>query len=161
MTLLSDVVGQEDGVRYLRRIVEGRLTAPLLLVGVDGVGRRFSVMQAAKEAFCQLGEAKCRCIDCTQIDQGAHPDFYCLSVPEDKRIEVDMIRDLCERSTSTPTQSVYRYIIVDGADRMNTAAANAFLKTLEEPSPQVRFFLLAQSHDSVLPTIQSRCGMVP
>lgn len=160
--MLSDVQGQPEGIAFLRRIVEKKSSPPLMLVGEEGVGRKFSVVQAAKELFCQgKSSVDCRCSDCYQIDQSIHPDIVHLSAPSDKEIGVDVVRQAVALSFVSPTSAPTRFVIVDGAERLTLAAANALLKTLEEPPPTTRFFLLAESYDQVLPTIRSRCGRVP
>lgn len=160
--MLADVQGQEEGVRFLRRVVEQKLTSPLLLLGDEGTGRRFSVIQAVKELFCSGTKEKgCPCVDCTQIDQGMHPDFTVLSVPDDKDIGVDAVREIVANADNSPMMAPLRCVLIDGADRMTTAAANALLKTLEEPPQSLRFFLLAEAYDRVIPTIRSRSGKIP
>lgn len=160
--MLDDVHGQPEGVRFLRRFVVDKLSVPLLMVGGEGIGRRFSVVQATKERFCTAGHPpQCTCIDCLYIDQGTHPDLIRVG-PEDadKDIKVEAIRDLIAEACNYPSMGPVRVLLVDGADRMTAAAANALLKTLEEPPSTIRFFLLAESYDRVLPTIRSRCGRV-
>lgn len=157
--MLSEVVGQEEGVAYLRRVVEGLAKSPLLLVGEEGVGRRYAVLAAAKEMVAKqrgVGSPEVH-----QIDHGVHPDVVVVTAPADKEIGVDPIRDLVSQSLSYPTSAPCRFFVIDGADRMTDAAANAILKTLEEPPAESRFFLLAESYDRVIPTIRSRCGRVP
>jgi hypothetical protein len=154
--LLSEVQGQAEGVRFLRRVIEGHLTSPLLLVGPEGVGRRFSILEAAKEEFSASGYAEHHCL---QIDKGVHPDILVLQPPEDaKEIGVQEIRDMIEVTSSFPSSAPTRYVIIDGADALTPSAANAFLKTLEEPPAGTRFFLLAENGKKVIPTIRSRCG---
>ena len=159
--MLSDVEGQVEAVRILRRVVDGHLRDPLLLVGEEGVGRRFSTVQAIKEIYCQ-GERQstCGCCDCTQINQGFHPDLTIIETAEDKPIKVDTIRETIQLAWKRPTTAPKRFILLDGADRMTSEAANAFLKTLEEPPPTTRFILLTESYQRVIPTIRSRCGKV-
>lgn len=160
--MLADVLGQDDAVVMLRRIVDGSYLSPLLLVGDEGVGRRFSVLQVAREMFCRsLRTNECRCIDCVQLLQGSHPDFLTVASVDDKDIGVDAIRDVLATTQTHPTMAPVRIIFVDGVDRMTAPAANAILKTLEEPPTTVRFFLSTESVDRVLPTIHSRCGRVP
>jgi DNA polymerase-3 subunit delta' len=89
-----------------------------------------------------------------------HVDFISVAVPDDKEIGIEQIRQVSENSDAYPSVAPLKFIVVDGADRMTAAAANAFLKTLEEPSTSVRFFLLAEDVTRVLPTIRSRCGHV-
>lgn len=159
--MLSDVKGQDEAVHFLRRFVEGKYTSPLLLVGDAGVGRRFAVQQAVREAFCGgTREPNCSCLSCYQLEQGIHPDLVTVSAPEDKDILVDVVREAIGQADNAPTIAAHRWFVFDGADRMNAAAANALLKTLEEPPSRARFLLLAENFERVLPTIRSRCGRV-
>ena len=156
--MLSEIVGQDEGVRCLRQVVCGKLCSPLLLVGEEGVGRKTSALAAVREMV-----AANRGVDSTavaQVDRGIHPDVFVVAPPPDKELDVDSIRQAVEDSIQHPLSSPFRFFIVDGADRMTAAAANAILKTLEEPSEYSRFFLLAESYDRVIPTIRSRCGRV-
>jgi len=159
--MLADVQGQDEAVHFLRKFVDGSFTSPLLLVGEEGTGRRFSVIQAVKEVSCTTKEPGCKCLDCTQIDQGMYSDLTFLRPEaEGKDIGVDAVREIAELANSYPSQSPWRTIVIDGADRMTPAAANALLKTLEDPPARTAFFLLTESYERVLPTIQSRCGKV-
>lgn len=162
MTVLNDVQGQANGVRYLRTLIEGRYNSPLLLVGDEGVGRRFSAIQAVKEAYCYAErESGCTCGACVQVENGVHPDLLILQPEEEgKLIRVDDVRDLADRSWVRPSFASRRFFIIDGVDRMTPEAANAMLKTLEEPPSKSRFILLTEFYDRVLPTIRSRCGKV-
>lgn len=156
--MLSDVRGQDQAVAYLRRVVDGHLVSPLLLVGEEGTGRKFSVMATIKEIVAaQRGKDSS---EFTQVEHGAHPDVTVVTAPSDKEIGVDAMRDVVSQSLSYPTSAPCRFFIVDGADRLTIPAANAILKTLEEPPAISRFFLLAESYDRVLLTIRSRCGRV-
>lgn len=159
--MLADVQGQDDAVMFLRRFVEGKFTSPLLLVGEQGTGRRFSVIQAVKEVSCQTKEPNCTCLDCTQIDEGTYSDLTVVKPEaEGKDIGVAVIRELVDLANSYPSQAPWRTMVIDGVDQMTVAAANSLLKTLEDPPARTAFFLLTESYDRVLPTIRSRCGKV-
>jgi DNA polymerase-3 subunit delta' len=159
--MLDDVQGQAEPVRYLKKVAAQTLSFPLLLVGDEGVGRRFSVHQAIKEAFCTGTRTNaCDCIDCYQLAKSIHPDLISLAVVDDKDIGIDAVREIIEKASDAPSMAPMRVFVIDGADRFTVAAANAFLKTLEEPPSRARFFLLTESFDQVLPTIRSRCGKV-
>jgi DNA polymerase-3 subunit delta' len=149
--MLSEVREQEEAVRFLQRVVDGAIKDPLLLVGPAGTGRRFSVRQAAKQAFGQSA---------VMIDVGTHPDLWYVEPEPGKELKVDVVRDRLDQAQLHPTLVRDRYFILDGADRMSIPAANALLKTLEEPPPSTCFFLLAERRHDVLPTIRSRCGLV-
>jgi DNA polymerase-3 subunit delta' len=156
--MLNLVQGQAEGVRFLRRVVDGHVTSPLLLVGKDGIGKKFSVLQAAKESFSKGDTTDI--FHGRQIDHGLHPDLTLIQPDDNGTIKVDVVRELTADVLNYPSYAAARYVLIDGADHMNTAAANALLKMLEEPPDVVRFFLLAESADAVLPTIRSRCGLV-
>lgn len=157
--MLSDVQHQETAVHFLRRVVEGGITSPLLLVGLPGTGRRYAALQTVKEMFCSGERASsCQCYDCVQVDHGTHPDLVLVAASEDKDLGVDVARSVIEAAYVYPTQARVRVFVIDGADRMTTPAANALLKTLEEPPSTARFLLLAESAAKVIPTIRSRCG---
>jgi len=156
--MLQQVQHQKEGTRFLQRFVEGGLTSPVLLLGNDGVGRRFSVLCAIREAFC-VGTRKpdCECPSCYQILRKVHTDVFVHEAGE-KDIGIEEVRTIIAEARNYPTAASIRCFVIDGADRFTVAAANAFLKTLEEPPARARFFLLAESPEHVLPTIRSRCG---
>lgn len=148
--MLTNIQGQTEGLRYLQRVVEGKLTTPLLLIGTSGTGRRYSVVEAAKEAFGDEDQ-------CYQINRGIHPDFTIVTPEDGKDIKVAAIRDLVSSAGVRPMRAPWKCLVVDGVDRITDAASNALLKTLEEVPSSVRFFLLAENPRKVLPTIRSRC----
>jgi DNA polymerase III subunit delta' len=150
--MLEAVLGQPEGVAYLSRVVEGSFCLPLLLVGPQGVGRRLSVIEAAKAVFGADQHGA--------LDRGHHPDFHLVRVEDDKDIKVETIRDLVEETHSLPSWASIKIFVIDGADRLTIAAANALLKVLEEPPSKVRFFLLSEQLETVMPTIRSRCAVV-
>lgn len=156
--MLNEIVGQDDAVRVLHRVVDGSLKSPLLLVGEEGVGRKASVMSAIREIL--VAERGAGSPEVTQFDRGVHPDVFLISAPEGKDLGVEPIREAITASFQHPVASSLRFFIIDGVDRMTPASANAILKTLEEPPEYVRFFLLAESFDRVISTIRSRCGRV-
>jgi hypothetical protein len=163
--LLSDVREQDRAVAYLRKVVEGRITTPLLLVGSDGVGRRFSAIETAREHFSGGDPKSKHCFQIDHVDlktkkRNVHPDLTILEPEDDKDIGIDAIREVTSLAYNLPTAAPRRYIIIDGADRLTVQAANAILKTLEEPPKKTQFFLTAETAEAVIPTIRSRCGEV-
>lgn len=130
---------------------------PLLLVGDDGVGRRYSVIETAKEVWSK-GDPKS--VHTFQIEKGVHPDLVQVIPPDGKEIGVDTIRGVVGQAYGFPSMVPSRFVVIDGVDAMTPAAANALLKTLEEPPKTTTFFLLANRIDDVIPTIRSRCGVV-
>jgi len=155
--MLNQVQEQPEGVKYLTRIVRGTYTSPVLFIGDNGVGKRFSVLQAIKESASR-GDLNSPAL--YQINNNSHPDVCLISSEEDKDIGIDAVREILKKSTTHPMVAPYKYLVVDGADRLTNAAANALLKTLEEPPAKTRFFLLAECTSSIIPTIRSRCSKV-
>lgn len=156
--MLSEVCGQDEGVRYLQKVVDQGACSPLLLVGDEGVGRRFSVIAAAREVIAKAKGVSSP--EYLQVVKGIHPDVVVVTTPGEKEIGVDAIRSMLAQAITHPTSGPCKFFILDGADRMTVPAANALLKTLEEPPVTSLFFLLAESYERVLPTIRSRCGRV-
>jgi len=96
-----------------------------------------------------------QCKVCRLAPRGGHPDVH-LHVPEGSVIPVDTARELVVMASQSPLESPWRVIVVEDADRLNEAASNALLKSLEEPTPHMVWILCAPSVEDVLPTIASR-----
>ena len=98
------------------------------------------------------------CLNCRRIDGGGHPDVQWIR-PESKLrvITIDQIRELIQTISLKPTEADYKFAVIVCADRMNVQAANAFLKTLEEPPARSVLVLLTSAIEQVLETILSRC----
>lgn len=158
--MLAEVQYQAEGVALLRKVVEGSQVSPLLLLGTEGVGRKFSILCAMREKFCVgTKDNSCGCTPCYQIKNGRHPDVMVVDASQ-KEIGIDTVREIIEEARTFPSSESIRCVIIDGVDHLTLPAANAFLKTLEEPPALTRFFLLAEDQGKVLPTIKSRCGVI-
>ncbi|HLU47310.1 MAG TPA: hypothetical protein VK116_04475 [Planctomycetota bacterium] len=149
---------------YLHRALEReRLPHAWLLVGPESARPLDFAHELARTLFCQSPPADplapwfCgTCAACRAIDHGNHPGVE-LYGPEAERNVVDIktVRALCERSQLSRDHSFVA--ILDRADLLNVAAANALLKTLEEPPSGFILVLVASSTGTLLPTIVSRC----
>jgi len=142
---------------------QGRLPHALLLSGPAGLGKLVFAQQFAHVLLCKApGERACgQCSGCRLIQANNHPDLLSI-YPEEtgKNIKVDQIRELILTLSQTAQRTGYQVAIIAPAEALNKAAANALLKTLEEPSGKV--VLLLVSHQSgVLPaTVLSRCQRI-
>ncbi|MCH1931230.1 DNA polymerase III subunit delta' [Shewanella sp. A25] len=134
------------------------------LVGIDSAyGGQLLSLFMARAAICTqpIAEGGCGvCKACHLFDAGNHPDFYQIEA-DGNQIKVDQIRDLCQRLTATAQQSGRRVAIIHQSERLNTAAANALLKTLEEPGKDTLLILQSDSPATLLATISSRCQRIP
>jgi DNA polymerase-3 subunit delta' len=164
---LADVVGQERAVSRLRRAwAAGRLAQAYSFVGPEGVGKRTTALALAQAVNCQrpvAGEtpdACGACPACRKIAAGNHPDVTLVTPAEKTVIDIDQIREVAGRATRRPYEGATKVWILDPADRMQEPAANAFLKTLEEPPGSALFVLVTTTPSALLPTIRSRCQEV-
>ncbi len=145
----------------LTRLADGgRLPHALLISGPRGVGKRSLADALVARTLCASpGESACGvCHGCSMLASGYHPDLLRVEPEEGKRqIRIDVIREVNAFVAQTPQQGGYRVILIAPAEAMNQAAANALLKSLEEPGQRTLFVLLADIPSRLLPTIRSRC----
>lgn len=161
----------------LRRLLEGgRLPNSLLFTGIEGIGKKQFAVELARAFVCKQpsGVEPCEmCSACMRAgvfampkadDKDAHKRVIIsehldvgIIIPSGRNILVDAIRHLESEANFRPFEGRARIFIVDDADRMNDAAANALLKTLEEPAPTTHLILITSRPDALLPTILSRC----
>jgi DNA polymerase-3 subunit delta' len=140
----------------------GRLPHALLLQGPAGLGKRRFAELLARALFCASPDARglpCgACRDCRLSASGAHPDLVAVEPEEGAaQIRIDAVRALAAWEGLTAHSVGHKVALVEPADAMNPAAANALLKTLEEPAGQT-LILLVSAHPGRLPaTIRSRC----
>jgi DNA polymerase-3 subunit delta' len=156
-----------------------RLPHALLLIGQRGLGKSELARQFAAGLLCEQqagdGQACGQCLACNWFEQGNHPDFRCLQ-PEafadendaeegkkkaSQQITIDQIRELEDFFNVGTHRAGLRIILVNPAESMNRNAANALLKTLEEPSSNTLFLMVSNEALKLLPTIRSRCQVVP
>ncbi len=139
-----------------------RLPHALLLSGPEGVGKLDFARRLAAFLSCEApaadGSPCGRCQACTLNQAGTHPDVHWL-VPEEpgKAIRIDAVRELIGRSSLTTQARGLRVFLIAPADAMNRAAANALLKTLEEPVPSSLLVLVSSAPHRLPATILSRC----
>ena len=141
---------------------EGRIAHAYLFSGPDGVGKKLTALSFAKLLNCPSGITEsCDCSSCGRIDRGVHPDVSLFEYPDKTIITAENTRDEIEsRVFLKPFESKYKVFIVDGAERMNISAQNAFLKTLEEPPAYSVIILITHLPSLILSTIRSRCQKV-
>ncbi len=164
------IVGHTWAVEQLQRAVEqGEVPHALLLTGPEGIGKRTLAHTMVAAMFCQAdgtgagtSSRPCgECLACRKLTSGNHPDFV-VAAPEDRtsNLKIDRIRQVGRFLALTPNESRYKVVLIQGFDRATTGAANALLKTLEEPPGYAHLFLLASNADHLLPTIVSRTQQI-
>ncbi len=136
-----------------------RLPHAFLFSGLDGIGKKMVAIGFVKHLLCEHGTACGACRQCIKIDHGTHPDLLTVK-REGSEIKIGQSRMISKEVSEHPFEGAKRAIIIDGADAMNAPAANALLKTLEEPPPDNIFFLIASSERDIPLTVRSRCARV-
>lgn len=160
---LKDIIGQEKAINILLgTLSQNRIPSSYLFAGESGIGKKFTAVNFAKTLNClnsQPSDCCDECPSCKKIDSQTHPDFMMVT-PEKSEIRVEEVRAIEEALSFAPYEGKRKVVIVDEAEAMNASAANAFLKTLEEPPPQSIIILIASSPERLPETIRSRCSRV-
>jgi DNA polymerase-3 subunit delta' len=178
---MFDQLTGNDGVKeLLRRILEARrLPGAMLFAGEDGIGKKLFALEIAKALNCRSpqGTEGCgRCPACVRIEKfnfpqssesddwkgiiwTDHPDVGMVVAPK-RVLLVEQMRLIEREANYRPYEGKARVFLVDEADKLNDASANALLKVLEEPPPTTHIILLTSRPAMLLPTIRSRCQMV-
>jgi DNA polymerase III subunit delta' len=161
--------GQQQVVTLLQRSLErGRLAHAYLFTGDQLEELEAVARTLAKTLNCQNPPNRAangvpvdccdQCVNCRKVQEGNHADVKWLR-PESKTriISVEQVRELIQTVNLKPTEAEYKIGVLIAADRLNVQAANAFLKTLEEPPKKSVIILLSTEPDRLLDTILSRC----
>lgn len=177
--LFADLLGQERAVALLRAALERRRLAPAyLFAGAEGVGRRLAALRFLEGVVAgPAGSVGLR----RRLEQGNHPDLLWVEptfshqgrlVPASQALEegvsrrtppqlrLEQVREVSRFLARRPVESPAALVVLDGAEAMAEAAANALLKTLEEPGDGL-LILITAAPDQLLPTIRSRCQQIP
>ena len=148
-----------------RRVQQNSLPHSLLLTGLTGLGKLDFAIEFANSLFCEQpdeeGHSCGHCKTCLLLQAGTHPDFYVIT-PEEKSkvIKIDQVRALCDVMGRKSQLGGYRVVVLSPAESMNTNAANALLKTLEEPGERTMIMLVSSQPGYLPATIRSRCQKV-
>jgi DNA polymerase-3 subunit delta' len=161
------LIGQDAVLSRLEEAgAEGRLAHGLLFAGPVGTGKGSAARELARRLLCRtpgaMGRGACgECRGCQLAGAGSHPDWLTLEAEPGKEIRVDAVRELGRAAQLTPQEGAVRVALVEPAEALNAYAANALLKNLEEPPGGLVFLLVSHRPERLLPTIRSRCQLVP
>ena len=164
--LFKEIFGQEKAIGFLKRIVANdKVASAYLFSGARGIGKTTTALAFALLLNCEKpidGDGCGECSSCRKLLDGNHPDLLIVEPEQEKKgIGIDQIREINRQLAFSPVLEGYRIIIIDPAEKMTDEAANAFLKTLEEPPPHTVFILNVRDPRELFPTIVSRCQKVP
>lgn len=161
-----NLLGHEWAVNLLKEhVAQGGLRHAYLITGPEGVGRRTLGLRLAQAINCQNppapGEPCFQCRACRLIEQMQHPDIVVVQAEQKGgTLKVDQVRELQRRLSLAPYEARYRVAMLLRFEEAHPSAANALLKTLEEPPAQVILILTATSPEALLPTTVSRCEVL-
>lgn len=169
----QNIIGHRKIIdQFLSEITYGRLHHAWIFSGTRGIGKASLAYKCAKAllSFSLKDIASTNSLKCTQqVEKWVHnktcPDLFVLESDseepgESTEIKVDMVRELSSFLSTKPVISEHKVVIIDSIDDLNINAANALLKTLEEPKPNTYFFLICHQLGRILPTIKSRCRII-
>lgn len=154
--------GGAGGAAALERIFAGgRASHAYLFLGPPSAKKEETVLHLAQILLCtaEKGKPCSTCRSCRLFLRGSHPDFHRIA-PEPDRIKLEQIREICRTVVYHPYLAENKVFFFASFEKMTEVAANAFLKTLEEPPPAVYFLALAGNEEMVLPTVLSRMQRV-
>jgi len=174
----SSIIGHDRQIDILKRaLANNALAHAYLFSGEQGIGKRLTAFALAAALNCDApgaGGGCGVCPACRKVAGGIHPDVR-IVMPESRddqllatlsskeaekasdEIKIDQIRRAQDSISLKPSEGRKKVLIVDGAETMNEASQNAFLKTLEEPPGDSLIILITSMPQSLLPTIRSRC----
>ncbi|MBN1655988.1 MAG: hypothetical protein JXA30_19630 [Deltaproteobacteria bacterium] len=169
MTLFDEILAQDGPLSTLKRALQSRRVAQAYLFeGPGGVGKKKTALALASTMLCIENQTGCgRCNNCRRIANRTHPDVRVFEPRSEgnRNIQVDFVRDeILPFARFAPFEGACAFVIFPQADvsfpAQHAEAANALLKTLEEPRANLHFLLLAERPDRLLATIRSRCQRV-
>lgn len=179
--MFSTLIGNEEVKDSLRRLITGgRVPGSLLFTGEEGIGKKLFALEMAKVLNCRarVGIEACdECSSCKRISKSTFPPFgnadddkerliwsehadVAMARPYKQIIRVKPIRELEREANFRPFEGAARVFIVEDAEYLNDQAANALLKTLEEPQATSHIILTTTNPMALLSTIRSRCQMI-
>jgi DNA polymerase-3 subunit delta' len=157
-----DVIGHQWAAEMLSaRLQAGRAGHANLFTGIDSLGKSLMALRLAQALNCTGANPPCRsCRACDLIERGQHSDVIIIEAGG-AAIKIEAIRDLIAGLTLRPVEARYRIGMILNAEQMTASAADALLKTLEEPPETARLLLTAQQVEALPLTIASRCQVIP
>ena len=156
------VLDDQPSVRdfLARAVTEGRLSHAYLFLGAPGSGKTEAALALAQCIVCPNGGCD-HCDECYRVHHRTHPDVRIIDPESATGYLVEQVRELIDDVPLAPVRGAAKVYILTNAGLLRREAANALLKTIEEPPEDVTFILIGRTVDAILPTIVSRCQRVP
>ncbi len=163
----ADVIGQEGPKRKIRTaLAQQTIGHAYLFSGDEGIGKRLMALRFAQALSCETPSSSSQpdscgqCRACQQIAAATYPDVLGIQPEQEKanpQIKIEQVREIERHMMYRPLLSARKICVIDDADRLTANAANAFLKTLEDPPEHSLFILVTSQPLRLLATVRSRC----
>ncbi|MGF1507389.1 MAG: ATP-binding protein [Anaerolineae bacterium] len=157
------MIGHEWAVYLMRgRLATGRFGHAYLITGTPGIGRATLAIRAAQALNCLDTTSPDPCFSCracVMIERGIHPDITTIAA-EGRTIKTETIREMQHDLALQPLEGRYKIVLIEDFQKATDNAADALLKTLEEPPSRARLLLTADAARNVRPTIVSRSQVI-
>jgi len=158
------IVGHKTQWDFLKKtVLTQKIPQAMIFSGIDSLGKKKIALEFIKFLNCEnkdLEKGPCQnCLPCQLIEKGQHPDLILLA-PEKKDIQISQIRELQKALNLRSQLSVFKSVIIDNAESLNSESQNCLLKTLEEPKGTTLLILITSRIESLFETIRSRCQIL-
>jgi DNA polymerase-3 subunit delta' len=177
--VFENILGQQK----IKKIISNqiricKIAHAYIFIGQDGVGKRLIAVEFAKILNCDANDfiktdagACGKCISCKKIEKNIHPDLHFIDfakqaeleeevLEKQKTLKIETIRYMQKEVATKVHEGKWKFFIIEPAEKMNAAAANAMLKTLEEPPENTIIILIAKHKETIPQTILSRSQML-
>lgn len=158
---------QQAQARLERAVLGDAVSHAWLLTGPAGIGKTTLALEFARLLQCTgrdptSAEPCGECVSCRKLAHGAHPDVTLIEpLPKKRTISIEQVREMIRLASLAPTEGRWRIFVIPDIEQLLLPAMNSLLKTLEEPAPGVVLLLTSSEPDALLPTVLSRCQIVP
>lgn len=164
---MTDIVGNKKTIQRLKKSAEsGEISHSYIFEGPEGIGKKTVAMEFAKMILCTSKSRPCgTCSSCRKLESGNHPDLFVESVGAIKgsskaSYSVSDIERMQSEMRKKPNESEKKVFIITEGEKLSVDAQNKFLKTIEEPMPNVVTIILADNANKLLKTTVSRCQSI-
>ncbi|MCG2713819.1 MAG: DNA polymerase III subunit delta' [Candidatus Omnitrophica bacterium] len=158
----SDCLGHDLAISIINGYIEkNRFSGGYIFSGPEGIGKKMVAKIIAQKLNCTADSDKpCgSCSSCLRIQKMQHPDVHIIENDE-SQIKIEDIRNIQREASFRPYEGVMKFFIIDNAHKINSEAANALLKILEEPPKDSVIILLTHKVQTIFPTVLSRCKQI-